>query len=443
MNMVKRKRTVLALLLALCMIVMLLPVTVFAEGENGAASVTDNLNGEGVIAGETMNGGADAQTVGAAAKDVTDNPEGSAAKNATDKPDNGTTDKPEGIVVKGVATRGVTDQPGGGEITPTYKHTYHTKVISIFTIHYQGQSAQEPESITLESGFNVGNISDPAIQGIIANQKQEMKSKIRSGYVVKDSDISQPETKLEFDHFESSNIIDFNPDGDGSSVNKNLDVHEYQNYTINYDVYASYADIEDGIINKIRIDNAKLTFKPGEAPIFTAKVADGYGMLYTLYCQDWSLGSWKDNNLRVHASNDPADYDFKAFEKDKTYKYSLFVKLTDRAKEDRLQFADNVELILNGKTITGLGRSLDENRSSVDFYDVAEMTPTEEIAPDPANTDQGKVSNTAAKTESKGKTTDSSAKTGDDANPMLWAGILLLAAAGAGAAVFYRRKADH
>ena len=30
-----------------------------------------------------------------------------------------------------------------------------------------------------------------------------------------------------------------------------------------------------------------------------------------------------------------------------------------------------------------------------------------------------------------------------DANPVLWAGILLLAAAGAGTAVFYRRKADH
>ena len=428
--MVKGKRTVLALLLALCMIVMLLPTTVFAEGENGAASVTDNLNGEAVIAGGTTNGGADDQTVGAAAKDV------------TDKSANGTTDKPEGIAVKGVATRGVTDQPGGGEIARPYKHTYHTKVISIFTIHYQGQSAQEPVPITLESDFNVGNISDPAIQGIIANQKQEMKSKIRSGYVVEDSDISQIATKLEFDHFESSNILDFNPDGDGS-VNKNLDVHEYQIYTINYDVYASYADIEDGIIKKIRIDNAKLTFKPGEAPIFTAKVADGCGVLYTLYCQDWSLGSWKDNNLRVHASNDPADYDFKAFEKDKTYRYSLFVKLADEAKEDQLKFADNVELILNGKTIAGLDRSLDENRSSVDFYDVAEMTPTEEIASEPANTDQGKDSNTAAKTESKGKKADSSAKTGDDANPVLWAGILLLAAAGAGTAVFYRRKADH
>ena len=428
MKMVKGKRTVLALLLALCMIVMLLPATVFAEGENGAASVTDNLNGEAVIAGGTTNGGADDQTVGAAAKDV------------TDKSANGTTDKPEGIAVKGVATRGVTDQPGGGEIARPYKHTYHTKVISIFTIHYQGQSAQEPVPITLESDFNVGNISDPAIQGIIANQKQEMKSKIRSGYVVEDSDISQKETKLEFDHFESSNILDFNPDGDGS-VNKNLDVHEYQIYTINYDVYASYADIEDGIIKRIRIDNAKLTFKPGEAPIFTAKVADGYGVLYTLYCQDWSLGLWKGSKLKAHAASSMEDT-LKEFEKDKTYKYSLFVSLTDQAREERLQFADNVELILNGKTITGV----DSDRAydtSVIFYDVAEMTPTEEIVSEPANTDQGKDNNTAAKTESKGKKADSSAKTGDDANPVLWAGILLLAAAGAGTAVFYRRKADH
>lgn len=426
--MVKGKRTVLALLLALCMIVMLLPSTVFAEGENGAAEVTNNPSGEEVIAGGTTNGGADDQTVGAAAKDV------------TDKSANGTTDKPEGIAVKGVATRGVTDQLGGGEIARPYKHTYHTKVISIFTIHYQGQSAQEPVLITLESDFNVGNISDPAIQGIIANQKQEMKSKIRSGYVVEDSDISQKETKLEFDHFESSNILDFNPDGDGS-VNKNLDVHEYQNYTINYDVYASYADIEDGIIKKIRIDNAKLTFKPGEAPIFTAKVADDYGVLYTLYCQDWSLGSWKGSKLKAHAASSMEDT-LKEFEKDKTYKYSLFVSLTDQAREERLQFADNVELILNGKTITGV----DSDRAydtSVIFYDVAEMTPTEEIAPEPTNTDPGDDSNTAAKTESKGKKNDSSAKTGDDANPVLWAGILLLAAAGAGTAVFYRRKADH
>lgn len=334
--MVKGKRPVLALLLALCMIVMLLPATVFAEGENGTAEATNNPSGEDVIAVGTTNGGAGDQTVGAAttdtadkpegaaAKNVADKPEGSAAKDATDKSANGITDKPEGTAAKGVATRGVTDQPGEGEIAP-------------------------------------------------------------------------------------------------------------------------YADIEDGIIKRIRIDNAKLTFKPGEVPMFTAKVADGYDELYTLYCQDWSLGSWKGSKLKAHAASSMEDT-LKEFEKDKTYKYSLFVSLTDQAREERLQFADNVELILNGKTITGV----DSDRAydtSVIFYDVAEMTPTEVIpeqgSMEPGTVDQGKDNNIAAKTESKGKKNDSSAKTGDDANPVLWAGILLLAAAGAGTAVFYRRKADH
>ena len=94
MKMVKGKRTVLALLLALCMIVMLLPATVFAEGENEAAEATNNPSGEEVIAGGTTNGGAGDQTVGSATTDT------------ANKPVNGGTDKPEGIVVeKGQAIR--------------------------------------------------------------------------------------------------------------------------------------------------------------------------------------------------------------------------------------------------------------------------------------------------------------------------------------------------
>lgn len=96
MKMVKGKRTVLALLLALCMIVMLLPATVFAEGENEAAEATNNPSGEEVIAGGTTNGGAGDQTVGSATTDT------------ANKPVNGGTDKPEGIVVKGAS-----DTPGG------------------------------------------------------------------------------------------------------------------------------------------------------------------------------------------------------------------------------------------------------------------------------------------------------------------------------------------
>ena len=140
MNMVKGKRTVLALLLALCMIVMLLPATVFAEGENGAASVTDNLNGEEMIAGGTMNGGADAQTVGAAAKD------------APDKSANGTTDKPEGIVAKGAS-----DTPGGWSVTvnTTVRDNYTdcsiTDAINVTCLLYTSPSPRDPKTSRMPS----------------------------------------------------------------------------------------------------------------------------------------------------------------------------------------------------------------------------------------------------------------------------------------------------
>ena len=49
----------------------------------------------------------------------------------------------------------------------------------------------------------------------------------------------------------------------------------------------------------------------------------------------------------------------------------------------------------------------------------------------------------AGKAELKGKKNDHAAKTGDAADPMLYAVVMLLAAAVAGTAVFYRRKAKN
>ena len=49
----------------------------------------------------------------------------------------------------------------------------------------------------------------------------------------------------------------------------------------------------------------------------------------------------------------------------------------------------------------------------------------------------------AGKAELKGKKSDSAAKTGDAAEPMLYAVVMLLAAAVAGTAVLYRRKAKN
>ena len=330
--MVKGKRTVLALLLALCMIVMLLPATVFAEGENGAASVTDNLNGEGVIAGGTTNGGADDQTVGAAAKDALDKPEGSAAKDATDKSANGTTDKPEGIVAKGAS-----DTPGGWSVTV---------------------------NTTVRDNCTDCSITDAI--NVTAGQDY---------------------------------IIDFTKEDNLSYALRSM-------ADLNKTKYYKFANSDQ--------DSLIETENPDEALL--------------------KIVGHKDKNKAV-------------------------MTLVQRIDKDMSFGLDFMRTQYTGAKLTYTGQTTDEETKTIvineirdDYYTryhfncklnliaVTEVIP-EQGSTEPGTVDPGKDSNNAAKTESKGKKNDSSAKTGDDANPVLWAGILLLAAAGT--AVFYRRKADH
>lgn len=140
--------------------------------------------------------------------------------------------------------------------------------------------------------------------------------------------------------------------------------------------------------------------------------------------------------------------------KDKNKAVMTLVQRIDKDMSFDLNF---LRTQYTGSKLTYTGETMDKETGTIVINEIRDdyytryhfncklnlIAVTEEIASEPANTDQGKVNNIAAKTESKGKKNDSSAKTGDDANPVLWAGILLLAAAGAGTAVFYRRKADH
>ena len=332
MNMVKRKRPVLALLLALCMIVMLLPVTVFAEGENGAASVTDNLNGEGVIAGGTTNGGADNQTVGAVAKDALDKPEGAAAKDTSDKSVNGNTDKPEGIVAKGAS-----DTPGGPRI--------------------------------------------------------KVNTTVRNNFT-------------------------------DCLVNDAINVTAGQDYIIDF----------------TKADNLSYALR---------SMADLNKTKYYKFANS-------DQNSLIETENPD-----EALLKIVGHKDKAVMTLIQRIDKDMSFDLNFMRTQYTGSMLTYTGETMDKETGTIvlneirdDYYTryyfncklnliaVTEVIP-EQGSTEPGAVDPGKDSNNAAKTESKGKKTDSSAKTGDDGNPMLWAGILLLAAAGAGTAVFYRRKADH
>lgn len=322
MKMVKGKRTVLALLLALCMIVMLLPATVFAEGENEAAEATNNPSGEEVIAGGTMNGGADDQTVGAAAKDALDKSEGAATKNMTDKPE-------------GPAAKGASDTPGGPN------KTVNTTVRNNFT------DCLVTDAINVTVGQDY--------------------------------------------------IIDFTKEDNLSYALRSM-------ADLNKTKYYKFANSDQNSL--IETEN------PDEALL--------------------KIVGHKDKNKAV-------------------------MTLVQRIDKDMSFDLNFLRTQYTGSKLTYTGETMDKETGTIVINEIRDdyytryhfncklnlIAVTEEIASEPANTDQGKDNNIAAKTESKGKKNDSSAKTGDDANPVLWAGILLFAAAGAGTAVFYRRKADH
>lgn len=145
------------------------------------------------------------------------------------------------VMLVSLTWAGVTDVTGG-KTTNTYTHTYHTNVKGTASIKYVDENNEQVRetTVTHESGFVVGGVADAAVQAEIEKFHNKVNVLIGSRNASKVSG----STKLEFDHFESSNIIDTSGEsilvGDiealeeaaQGGVNKNLDVHEYQVYTI-------------------------------------------------------------------------------------------------------------------------------------------------------------------------------------------------------------------
>ena len=260
----------------------------------------------------------------------------------------------------------------------------------------------------------------------------------------------------------------FHDEQTGNDVIKEIRDDYYTRHHFNCKLNLNTPDIESGIIKNIRIDNATLSFKTNETPTFTAKVSDGYGDFYTLSCQDWSVGPWADSEQIIHAAETSNEHAFKAFEKGKKYKYSVFINLTSAAAEKNCKFDENTKLILNGKEVTY--SSMEVSADYAYFYDVAEMTPVSEVTPQPGQdtpqpgqdtsqsgqdipqsrqdipqvdkSDGKDVKNKDRKSVPivKNQKISSAVKTGDYANPLLWLIILMLAVTSAGTTVFYKRK---
>ena len=405
MKKLKRTKSLLAFLLALCICAILPTATVLAEDENDSVDVMDSPGGGSITVDTTVR------------NNFTD-------FNVTD--DINLTIGEDYIIdftkedILSYALRSMVDL----EKTKYYQFAYsdknsliETEDISDAFLKIVGNKAENRAVMTLMDEANAG-ASYPL---------QFMRTKY-TGTIL---------TNLGADYDEQT----------GNTVIKEIRDDYYTRYHFNCKLNLNTPDIESGIIKNIRIDNATLSFKTNETPTFTAKVSDGYGDFYTLSGQDWSVGPWANSDQIIHATERSEEYVFKAFEKGKKYNYTVLIDLTSAAAEKNCKFDENTKLILNGKEVTY--SSMEVAADHAYFYDIAEMTPVSEVTsqpeqdtPLPGKSDDKDVKNKDQKSVPviKDQKINPAVKTGDYADPLLWVIILLLAVTGAGTAVFYKRK---
>ena len=141
---------------------------------------------------------------------------------------------------------------------------------------------------------------------------------------------------------------------------------EYKNGTLMYD--------------KAKITGATLRFQDGDAPIFTAQVAEEDRGNYYISSEQWSELDKNGNKVKWCSSRDsenPRDESqlLKTFEAGKTYYYSITVacQLWD------VSFTEQTSVIINGEAFTVTSKKIGEDYVLVDAQNVKSMTVPKEI----------------------------------------------------------------
>ena len=280
-------------------------------------------------------------------------------------------------IVPITAYAGVTDVTGGST-TNTYSHFYHTKVETTAQVIIKDADGNviETTEVTKSGDFVEGNVNSDAMQAEIKRIDDEIIAQFSSrGNITTEN----RNNTLMFDHFESSNIIDFGssniiaPDGDilvgdqdalenaaSGSVHKNLIVHEYQVYQITYDLIVQAIDggsQDEATINNAYIRNVKFAYRSGDTPQATAEVlVDPSLEEYEIAYECWEemengepVAFWYSDESKYT----PSMKKITQFEEGKTYMYSIELR-----EKNGYTFADNCSVTINGNPISATANAV-------------------------------------------------------------------------------------
>lgn len=129
----------------------------------------------------------------------------------------------------------------------------------------------------------------------------------------------------------------------------------------------------------VEINNATLTFKDGDKPVFTGTTPDDAP--YVLVFEEWRTdGEWtRSDEWFNNADHHGNDKDITAFDKNKSYNYTFYIKTNHKAYEEGWCFGQNTKLKINGKEVS-LTRNISDNEGHFSGATDIIMTPTAEIS---------------------------------------------------------------
>lgn len=160
-----------------------------------------------------------------------------------------------------------------------------------------------------------------------------------------------------------------------------------ENYTIGKDNTTLFAfalktikPVKIKYIDKIEVNNAKLSFNVGDKPVFTGEVPSDAP--YYIDHEGWltyrgGITSSEYWNGRYGDFEGSWGKLITSFEANTKYSYNVYVKLTDDGYNSGYRFNENTNIVVNGVTykFNNETTSLDPNGETIWYYGLLDMTP--------------------------------------------------------------------
>lgn len=160
-----------------------------------------------------------------------------------------------------------------------------------------------------------------------------------------------------------------------------------ENYTIGKDNTTLFAfalktikPVKIKYIDKIEVNNAKLSFNVGDKPVFSGKVPSDAP--YYIDNEGWltekgGITSSEYWNGRYGDFEGSWGKLITSFEANTKYSYNVYVKLTDDGYNSGYRFNENTNIVVNGVTykFNNETTSLDPNGETIWYYGLLDMTP--------------------------------------------------------------------